>query len=349
MPRKSASSGLLEERLRNQKLAGSECRTAESVVAHLGAVQSQDYTGAVWAVGMRAPGLVDADVEASFTGGRILRTHILRPTWHFVVPADIRWMLGLTGPLVQARMRAYDKALGLETRTYTRARVLIERTLEGGRHLTREELSGALRRGRIEATGQRLAHLMMHAELEGSICSGPRRGKQFTYALLAERAPRARTLPREEALAGLARRYFTSHGPATLRDFVWWSGLRVRDAALGVALGKVDILPSAPERCQAPGADYLLPNYDEYLIAYRDRAAVVDADRTRNLGFASGYPHQVVLDGRVAGGWRRQMTDGSVTVVAKPYKPLDKRQLRALAGQAEACGRFFGRPCRLEV
>ena len=341
--------GLLVERLRNQKLAGSTCRSAEAVVSHLGAVQAQDYTGAVWAVGMRAPGLVDADVEASFTAGRILRTHVLRPTWHFVVPADIRWMLALTGPLVQSRMRHYDKPLELDAKTYARARVLMERALEGGRHRTREELSGALRRGRIEATGQRLAHLVMHAEMEGSICSGPRRGKQFTYALLAERAPRARTLAREEALATLARRYFASHGPATLRDFVWWSGLRVRDAALGVALGKVDILPSAPERSRAAGADFLLPNYDEYLIAYRDRAAVVDADRSRNLGFASGYPHQVVLDGRVAGSWRRQITDGSVTVLVQPYKPFDKRQLRALAGQSDACGRFFGRPCRLEV
>ena len=348
MPRKS-SSRLLEDRLRNQQLAGSECRTAEAVVAHLGAVQAQDYTGAVWALGMRAPGLVDADVEASFTAGRILRTHVLRPTWHFVVPADIRWMLALSGPLVQARMRPYDKPLELDARTYARARALIERALEGGRHLTREELSGALRRGRIDATGQRLAHLVMHAELEGSICSGPRRGKQFTYALLAERAPRARTLPREEALIRLARRYFASHGPATLRDFVWWSGLRVRDAALGAALGKVDVLASAPERSRAVGAHFLLPNYDEYLIAYRDRAAVVDADRSRNLGFASGYPHQLVLDGRVAGSWRRQMTGGSVTVVAKPFNPLDKRQLRAMAAQAEACGRFFGRPCRLEV
>jgi hypothetical protein len=176
VPRRATSTGLLSERLRNQKLVASSCRTAEAVVAHLGAVQSQDYTGAVWAVGMRAPGLVDADVEASFTAGRILRTHVLRPTWHFVVPADIRWMLALTGPRVQTRMHPYDKALELDAKLYAKARTLIERALEGGHHLTREELSAALRRGRIEATGQRLAHLVMHAELEGGICSRPRFG-----------------------------------------------------------------------------------------------------------------------------------------------------------------------------
>jgi hypothetical protein len=351
MARTAPSSGLLVERLRNQRLIGSSCPSAESVVSHLGAVQSQDYTGAVWALGMRAPGLIEADVEASFTAGRILRIHVLRPTWHFVVPADIRWMLALTGPHVQTRMRPYDKPLGLDARLYTRARVLIERALEGGLHLTRAELSAALRRGRIHATGQRLAHLVMHAELEGSICSGPRRGKQFTYALLAERASGARTLPREEALARLARRYFSSHGPATLRDFVWWSGLKVKDAALGVALGQVEVLPSPPHASRAAGANYLLPNYDEYLIAYRDRDAVLDAGRARTFGSASSqeYPHQVVLDGRVAGSWRRQLTDRLAGVVVRPVKPLDKRQLRALAGQADACGRFFGRPCRLEV
>ena len=320
-------------------------------MAHLGAMQSQDYIGAVWAVGIRAPGLVETDVEASFTAGRILRTHVLRPTWHFVVPADIRWMLALTGPRVQTRMRPYDRPLELDDRLYTRARVLIERALEGGRHLTRLELSAALRRGRLEATGQRLAHLVMRAELEGSICSGPRRGRQFTYALLAERAPRARALPREEALATLARRYFASHGPATLRDFVWWSGLTVKDAALGVALGQVEVLASAPQPGRAAGADFLLPNYDEYLIAYRDRDAVLDAGRARTFGSANSreYPHQVVLDGRVAGSWRRQMSERAAAVVVKPHKPLDQRQLRALAGQAEACGRFFGRPCQLEV
>ncbi len=264
MPRRASASSLIVDRLRNQRLVASACKTPEAVVAHLGAVQSQDYTGAAWAVGQRAPGLTAADVEAAFTAGRVLRTHVLRPTWHFVAPADIRWMLALTAPQVHARLRTYDQSLELDTKVYSKARVVMERALEGGQFLTRIELGAALRRARIVAAGQRLAHLAMHAELEGSICSGPRRGKQFTYALLAERAPKARTLAREAALAELARRYFASHGPATLRDFVWWSGLRVKDAAAGVALGKVDALKTPPEACTAPGANYLFSNYDEY-------------------------------------------------------------------------------------
>ena len=351
MSRRIGSSGLLVERLRNQRLVAPGCKTAEAVVAHLGAVQSQDYTGAVWALGLRAPGLVAADVEASFTAGRVLRTHVLRPTWHFVVPADIRWMLALTGPQVQARMRPYDKPLELDAKVYVKARALIERALEGGHCLTREELSAALRRGRIVATGQRLAHLVMHAELEGAICSGPRRGKQFTYGLLAERAAKARILTRDESLAELARRYFASHGPATLRDFVWWSGLKVKEATAAVAMAGVEVLPTPPRASVAAGAHYLLPNYDEYLIAYRDRDPVVDPDRARNLGVSNGreYPHQLVLDGRVGGSWQRQMTDRRGTLAVKSYKPLERRHLRVLEMQVEACGRFFARPCRLET
>jgi hypothetical protein len=280
----------------------------------------------------------------------VLRTHVLRPTWHFVVPADIRWMLALTAPHVHMRMRPYDRPLELDARLYTRARTVMERALEGGRFLTREELSAALRRGRIVAKGQRLAHLVMHAELEGAVCSGPRRGKQFTYALLAERAPKARTLPRDESLAQLARRYFASHGPATLRDFVWWSGLKVKDAAAGVALAEVEVLPAAPQASVAAGAHFLLPNYDEYLIAYRDRDAVLDPERSLNVGFTSGdFPHQLVLDGRVAGSWQRQMTDRRGTLVVRSYRTLEKRHLRALEGQVEACARFFDRPCRLDL
>jgi hypothetical protein len=349
MPPRARVSSLLADRLRNQRLVASACKTAEAVVAHLGAVQSQDYTGAAWALGQRAPGLTAADVEAAFSAGRVLRTHVLRPTWHFVAPADIRWMLALTAPQVHARMRTYDKPLELDAKVYAKARAVMERALEGGRFLTRTELGAALRRARIVAAGQRLAHLVMHAELEGAICSGPRRGKQFTYALLAERAPKARALTREAALAELARRYFASHGPATLRDFVWWSGLRVKDAAAGVVLGKVDALKTPPRACSAPGANYLFSNYDEYLIAYRDRDAVLDPGRARNLGFLQEFPHQIVLDGRVAGSWRRHLSDTRATVVAKPFNPLNKRDQRALEGQAEACGRFFGRPCGLEL
>jgi hypothetical protein len=335
---------LLSTRLKNQKLTASSLRTPEAVVSWLGAMQAQDYAGAKWAIGLRAPTLADADIERAFTDGRILRTHVLRPTWHFVTPPDIRWMLALTGPRVQRINRGYARTLGLDDRTMNRARDVVERALTDEKLMTREALSLALGRARIDARGQRLAHLVMDLELQGVTCSGPRQGKQFTYALISDRAPAAPQLTRDEALAELTRRYFQSRGPATLRDFMWWSGLTMRDAKAGAALADVDVLVSAPGPDRVKDAHYLLPNYDEYLIAYRDRGAVIDPARARNLGVFTSreFPHHVILDGRVAGSWRRRITAQTVTVDVAPYGKLSRVQAAAVGAGAARYARFLG-------
>ena len=232
---------VLARRLLNQRLARTKLKTPLEVVSSLGAVQAQDYSGARWALGLRTNGLTDARAEKAFDDGTILRTHVLRPTWHFVAPADIRWMLALTGPRVMTRMAPYNRLLELDRAAFEKSRRALERTLRDGRHLTRAELGTALERGGITARGPRLAHLAMDAELQGIICSGPRRGAQFTYALVEERAAPAPVLTRDEALAELTRRYFTSHGPASIRDFVWWSGLTTPDARLGLAMLGSDV------------------------------------------------------------------------------------------------------------
>ncbi len=338
-------SALLTTRLRRQRLIDSPCRGPEEVVSWLGAVQAQDYAGAAWALALRAPGVTLADVDAAMAAGTILRTHVLRPTWHFVAPADIRWMLALTAPRVHALMRTYDARLELDAKVYGRARTLFTRALERGHPRTRGELAEALRRGGIEAAGQRLAHLVMHAELEGDICSGPRRGAQFTYGLLAERAPGAALLPRDEALAALAQRYFRSHGPATVRDFAWWSGLTMADARQGAeAAGAGEVLTAPPEPQHAAGAHFLLPNYDEFVIAYRDRGAVIDPARARNLGVftTAEFPHQLVADGRVAGSWKREVSRGSARVSLQWYAPPTPRQRAAIAAHAVRFGEFLG-------
>ena len=342
---------LLATRLRNQKLAKTDLETPEAVVSWLGAVQAQDYTGATWAVAMRARGLRDLEIEEAFTDGRILRTHVLRPTWHFVVPADIRWMQALTGPRVQAINAVYCRKLGVDQRMVTRARRVIERALEGNRYLTRDELAGELRRARIVVQGQRLAHLLLNFEVDATICSGPRRGRQFTYALVAERAPHAKVLPRDEALAELTRRYFRSHGPATLRDFSWWSGLTMKDARAGVAMVKPDVLSEPPGLDAVRGANHLLPNYDEYLIAYRDRGAVIDAARSRNLGVFTSleFPHHVIIDGRLAGSWRRTLNTTSATLDVKLYGKSGSRESGVLAAEAKRYGRFLQLECRVQL
>lgn len=342
-------SGLIDTRLRLQGLTGPTRASAHDVVSWLGAVQAQDYPGAAWALGLRARTLTMAAVDDALASGEMVRTHVLRPTWHFVSPADLRWMLALTGPRVKALMTTYDARLELDARTYTRARKVFARALEGGQHLTRAELGAALARAKIVASGQRLAHLVMDAELEAILCSGPRRGTQFTYALVDDHVPAVAPLTREAALAALATRYFRSHGPATVHDFSWWSGLTMTDARAAIALADVGaaVLPTPPAPDRAKGAHYLLPNYDEFLIAYRHRDAVLDPARARNFGvFTSAeYPHQIVLHGRIAGSWRREVTARHARITLRTYDKASKPETKALAAEAARLGAFFGVPC----
>lgn len=349
---------VVRQRLRNQRLESSDLRTpADSgeVVAWLGAMQAQDFAGAKWALGMRVPGITDAGVERAFDAGRILRTHLLRPTWHFVAPADIRWMLSLTAPRVHGMNAAYYRKCGLDAPLFSRSAAVIERALEGGRQLTRSELASALRRAGIHADGMRLAYLMMRAELDGIMCSGARRGKQFTYALVAERAPRARMLERDEALAELTRRYFSSHGPATLRDYSWWSGLTMREARAGVdmlrktlAQEEIDgrtywLVPPKTGRRSRAAPVYLLPNYDEYLIAYKDRDWVLEPLPVTRRG-AVEHPHHLILDGKVRGSWKRMPGTTTTTIEVRPFRPLQKNEGFALAAAAARYGRFLDMP-----
>jgi hypothetical protein len=334
------AASIIAQRLRNQRLIGSPLPRPGGVVAWLGAVQSQDYPSAKWAVGQRGDGLTDADVEQAFNDGEIVRTHVLRPTWHFVAPADIRWMIALTGPRVIAGSASHHRQLELDRRTFARSWKVFERALEGGRHLTRSALGASLTRARIAAAGDRLGQLMMRAELEGLICSGPRVGNQSTYALLDERVPPAGHLSREASIAELARRYFTSHGPATLRDYVWWSGLKVGDARAGI-----DLVSSDLDRHSCDGLTYwsmgstssrrrtvhLLPNYDEYLIAYKDRKHVVGARAAGAPGRRDDmFAHYLIIDGRLAGTWTRTISRQSAVVDVRPYVPLGARAVDIL-------------------
>jgi hypothetical protein len=226
--------GIALHRLHSQHLLGSRFKRPEEVVSWFGAVQSQDYAAAKWALAQRLENPMDIEIEKAFANGAILRTHLMRPTWHFVSPLDIRWILELTASRVKAVLATPFRKAGLDVETLSRSRVALEQALEGGRSLTRAELRTAFERAGIPGLDQRFPYLLTQAELDGLICSGPRKGKQFTYALLAERAPQARTLERGEAVAELAKRYFTSHGPATLQDFAWWSGRTIADARVGL-------------------------------------------------------------------------------------------------------------------
>ena len=359
------SAELLTQRLHCQKLTNTDLKTPADVVRWLGAVQAQDFPAAKWALSMRVRGgLQDLDVEQAFNDGAILRTHMMRPTWHFVSPADIRWMLKLTAPRVHAASAYYYRQAGLDAKVIGRSCAMLQKALDGGAFLTRTELATHLRRAKVPADGLKLAYIMMHAELDGVICSGPRRGKQFTYALLDERAPlKARDFDRDEALAELATRYFRSHGPATLRDFTWWSGLTSADARQGIAAAKPKLVESTiddrvhwgPREMSQPAkmgiCAFLLPNYDEYLIAYKDRGAFVETGRADNLVARSngGFAHHLIIDGRLAGGWRRTLNGHVVQIEVAPYKPLTPSQKGAVATAADHYGEFLNQRAELSV
>jgi DNA glycosylase AlkZ-like len=348
---------LICRRLANQRLLRSPFRTPAEVVAWLGAMQSQDYPGAKWAIGLRAP-VTDADVDRACDEGTIVRTHILRQTWHFVARDDIRWMLALSGPRVNAISAHYYRKMELDERTFTRSRDVLERSLRDGAYKTRPELGAALRRAGIVASGTRLAFLTMRAELDAVICNGPRRGKELTYALFDERVPAAKPLDRHDALARLAVRYFSSHGPATLKDYVWWSGLTVRDAQAGMELAGASLARedvdgftywSRPRRGGggAPSSTiaHLLPNYDEYLIAHKDRHLVVSRGSGDGVTrIKDPFAHHIVVDGRLAGSWTRVVKDRAVAVECAAFVRPNQETRGAIDAAVARLGRFMERP-----
>jgi hypothetical protein len=346
---------MLGARLRNQWLDGPS-RSAGAVVARLGAVQAQDFIGAKWAIGLRTTGLDAAAVEAAFNRGDILRTHVMRPTWHFVTPADIRWLLTLTAPRVHQASKFYYRQQGLDPKTLSRAHRVLAAEMAGGRFRTRTELASALAKRGIEASGPRLGLLTIHAELEQVICSGPARGRQLTYALFDERAPAAKARTPRDPAGELAARYFASHGPATLRDFVWWSGLTVAQAKRGLVGATPALMSQTVEglelwaadwnaRARMPPATFLLPNYDEYLIAYKDRqfvrpSAGVDADGI--MKGVDAFAHPLVVDGVLAGLWRRRVSGAKTTVEVVPKVPLTPKQRRAVIEAGARLAAFSG-------
>ena len=363
---------MLSGRLRAHRLAGNGLAAPVDVVRWLGAVQAQDFPGALWALAQRtSPALDAAAAVAAFDAGHIVRTHVLRPTWHFVAPEDLRWMLALTGPRLQTSNAARYRELGLDATTRTRAIRAIARTLDGGRHATRHEIAAALGRARIDTTGQRLVHLLFHAELDGLICSGPRVGTHLTYALLDDRVPPASEFSREDSLGRLIQRYFTSHGPATVQDAAWWSGLPMRDVRDGIALAGDTLVrrivddreywmaaegtaPAARRAARnAAPVLHLLPSFDEYTVAYRDRSVLLDASAEPSASAQSALLSQpLLIDGRHAGTWRRTIpprASAPVRVEVRPLRPLTMPQRRALDATAQRYGAFLGREVTLSV
>jgi hypothetical protein len=302
-------------------------------------------------------GATESSVEQALADRSIVRTWPARGTLHFVAAADVRWVLELLTPRVIERTEGRYQQLGLDDATFARSRQVVTHLLQGGRQLPRDAIYQVLESAQISTAGQRGIHILSRLAQEGLICFGARAGKQQTFALLAEWVPASGAKARDEALAELARRYFTSHGPATLQDFVWWSGLATLDARAGLEMAKPHLvqeviddqtywLPSsAPAAKNVSPTAYLLPAFDEYLVGYRDRSATLDPAYVRQTNAGGGMLSPTILvDGQVVGTWRRTLKKGSVIVTPGWFAEPRKAEVQAFAAAVVRYGVFLGLP-----
>lgn len=347
---------IARHRLYNQHIASTRFDKPSEVVEWLGAVQAQDYLGSLWALGLRMRNAIENDIEQALADRTIIRTWPMRGTLHFVAAADVRWMLELLTPrVVASNARRLKQEFDLDDAVFARSRKVFQRALQGGKQLSRNAMYQALEAAHISAAGSRGLHILWRLAQEGLLCFGARQGKQQTFALLDEWAPKAKRLERDEALAELARRYFTSHGPATVQDFTWWSGLAPTDALAGLEMVKRHLIQEVvggqtywlastmPRSKGVSKTAYLLPAYDEYTVAYRDRSAAlgpVYAERS-DSGIAILSP-TMVIDGQVVGTWKRTLEKDSVVLTPSPFNSLKKADKRALGSAADQYGAFLG-------
>ena len=320
--------------MRAQRVWGSDLTAPGAVVGHLLAMQAQEHRYARWSIAQRMRGAVTADtIDRAFDDGELLRTHVLRPTWHYVRRDDLRWLLGFSGPVVSKRTVRRQAELELDARTLARAIDIVAAEVANGPR-TRHELGAALERRRVSPAGQRLPHILMHAELHLVVCSGPMRAKHHTYAAFDERVTATAGPSGDEAAAELARRYFASHGPAMLQDFVWWAGLPVGRARAALDAAATHLTSSNVDdrtywfaeaggsRVTRPRAD-LVQVYDETIVAYRVSRDVVSSESSlfeQGLGFM----HSVLIDGRVAGRWRVGRSGAVETRLDRPLPPAER-------------------------
>jgi hypothetical protein len=340
-------------RLHRQRLAGSDHPSVPEAVSDLLGVQAENYAQTVWAVAERVPGTTEAGFGELFDAGEILRTHVLRPTWHFVHRDDLVWLLELTAPRVRGSLVQLQRSLGLEESTMEQSDEAIVAMLEEGKHLTRDEIGRRLRAVGLPAEGMALGAMLSHAELEALVCSGVREGDTQTYALVEERAPGARRLDRDEALAEIVWRYFDGHAPATERDLAYWAQLTLTDVRAGLeAVGNglesfqhdrrtywhshdppvaLDAVPDPP--------GHLLLILDEYYRGYQDSRHVLDAARLEPAG--NRAVGMALIDGQMVGNMRRTLRTSSVRFEVELYRELSRDERAALQEAALRYGAFL--------
>lgn len=344
--------------------AASSFKHVDQAVQWFGAVQAQEYAHARWAVGSRFAtdtAITGASIEQALVQRKVVRSWVLRGTLHLVAAADLRWLLALAAPALLTRTAAAYREVQLDEAAFRKILPAIRRCLEGGRQLTRLELFAALTQHRVNTEGHRGGRILYRAAQVGLICLGDPRGKQATYTLLDEWLPpgleAGKALPREDALKQLAQRYFASHGPATLADFSWWSGLVASEARAALEMAETGLAHALFEggtvwwskRTLLPPAGkpalQLLAGFDEYVLGYTDRKAILDATHAGKLMTPNGlFRPALLLGGRVAGTWQAETKKGAVSISTTSFAPLPRGSVGALQLAAQRYAAFTGLP-----
>lgn len=350
-------SRIAQLRLHRQRIVGKKLETPAEAVAWLGAVQAQDYAAALWAIGLRTRDATLLQVEQAIAERRIVRTWPMRGTLHFLAAEDARWMTALLAPRVIANNKGrLLREFELDDNVLARCRKVLTKALGDGRPQTRSEVYARLDKAGIATERQRGIHITGRLAQEGLLCLGPRADKQPTFVLMEQWIPKGREMQRDQALAELARRYFHSHGPATVQDFTWWSGLTVKDVQLGIELASADLTTEiiggktylhSGQQLQSNDASeeaQLLPAFDEYIVAYKDRSDAVEARFSRQLiGINGLFNASVVIGGLVAGTWKRGGDKSEVTVELSPFRPLLKKEMKSLDKATRRYRDFMGK------
>jgi hypothetical protein len=322
-------------RIHNQEIENQRFISPQELVAHMGAMQAQDYLMAKWAVGLRLQQATDSTIVDAYNSGKIIRTHLMRPTWHFVSSNDVYWLLELTAPQIKKLSKSRNKQLELDENLFRKSNAILEKNLANCVSLTRENLTQLYLNANIRTDDNRLSHLLMQAELDGLICNGEIKGNKLTYALLEEKVPVKKLLSRDESLAELANRYFTSHAPATMRDFIWWSGLSVTDARKAMEMNKPSFISETfddetywfidtlYENCCNLSV-YLLPAFDELLIGYRNRTAIINENLNKKAISENGiFRPIIVVNGQVVGIWKRATQKTKVVIEVNLFSSVN--------------------------
>ncbi len=356
------SGDIARQRLAHHRLTRPDLATPAEVVRWFGATQAQEYAWSLYAIGLRMPDAAETTeraVEQAIADRTIVRTWPMRGTIHFTPAEDAQWMLKLLARRTNRKAASIYRRAGLTDDTFARAGDTLKQALRGGKVAPRKQLYTALEAAGIATSGeQRGLHLLGYWAREGLICLGPRQGKQPTFTLLDEWVPHARQLDGDEALATLTRRYVASHGPATDYDFAWWSGLTLTEARRGLHLVAGDLAQetvagltywasaTAVSAPQPPSQRaYLLPPYDEFTVAYKDRSAALDP-AFPNDPFTILGP-VIVVDGRLVGTWKRTLSKEAVAVSLRRFAPLDATQQAAVEQAATRYGRFLSLPVEI--